>query len=120
MCNVISYDGSNWFPTNLNVNLRAIVWTGTYWLAPGATTYKSFDGSNWISYAAPTYAVVGDQIGVEYNGNMFISFGSEGPAGTKFQYSFDGSNWTRNTSDTAFITVETVLWTGRMWIRAIS
>ena len=113
MCNVISYDGSNWSPINLNINIATAVWTGTYWLVPGTTTYKSFDGINWISYAATGYSVTGNQTSIDYDGKKFIAVATEGGPSTKFGYSYDGSNWTTSIAASIY----SVFWTGSIWLR---
>jgi hypothetical protein len=115
MRNVISYDGSNWSPINLNINIATAVWAGTYWLVPGTTTYKSFDGINWISYAATGYSVTGDYTSIDYDGKKFIAVATEG-GGNRFGYSYDGSNWTSSAAPGIY----SVFWTGSIWLRGAS
>jgi hypothetical protein len=121
MCNVISYDGSNWFPTNLNVNLALMVWSGSYWLSPGTTTYRSFDGINWTTFTPnnfPSGGVASESITCDFDGKKFL-YANRANANT-ISYSYDGSNWIRCNPIINLNGIYCLFWSGRYWLCGVS
>jgi len=112
-----SYDGINWINTAKNIlNIRAIVWNGSLWVASANFISYSTDGINWINSTSSIPIFSNGSInGLAWNGIAFIAISN---TANLIGYSPNGIDWNPVPSSTNYITGDgqTVAWNGTVWV----